>query len=251
MDNYDENKIITDTSDDTSKKLSELDQAIARLSAKLENLTPSTAGTTVISSSAKTKLIATVAFMIIAMVALVFSSYAWFTSTLTSSDNNIATGTAAAKVVELTHAEENGGATGTDLDPISVMPGYVAPREIYAYNDGQIPLYVRARTETAIKLAQYYDAEAASVDPSLIIFNINEENWIKNGDYYYYAKPLLTKQTTPELFSEITFSNEMGNMYMSSTITVKVFFEIVQASNNGANVFEAVGWPTNEQGGAS
>lgn len=251
MENYDENKANANDSTVTDKTISELDEAIARLSAKLENFTPSTAGTTVISSTAKGKLIATAIFMIIAMFALVFSSYAWFTSTIASSNNNISTGTAGVKLVELTYPEENGGTTGTELDPINVMPGYVAIREIYAHNTGDIPLYVRARTETSISLAQLYSAQVASVDPSLILFNIDEENWIKNGDYYYYAHSLLSNQTTPEFFSEITFSSAMGNEYKNSTITVKVIFEMVQATNNGASVLEAVGWPTNAEGGAS
>ena len=62
--------------------------------------------------------------------------------------------------------------------------------------------------------------------------------------------PLRGGKTSDELFDEIKFSEEMGNIYKGSTIYVNIVFEVVQASNNGTNALEAVGWKTDAEGGA-
>ena len=133
---------------------------------------------------------------------------------------------------------------------MEALPGYKEIREVYATNTGALSLYVRAKTDVGITLNDRYSEYQDEIDTSLVIFDIDDEYWRKSGDFYYYSVALQGGETTPVLFSEIKFSESMGNIYKDSTIKVTVLFEIVQANNNGATPEEAVGWPSGSEGGA-
>ena len=181
---------------------------------------------------------------------MVFSSFAYFTASTNSAQNRIATGTVEVDFVGLNTPGASGGASGTELDPIKFLPGYVEMRDVYVNNTGDAPIYIRAKTKTEITLANAYSAYSDKVDPSLVLFDIDEDKWVLRDGYYYYSVALKGGESTPEFFTKIEFSSAMGNIYKDSIIKITVLFEMVQASNNGATVFDAVGWTTSSEGGA-
>ena len=231
---------------DVNINLAELDATIARLRERMEASTHEPINIDAVSIVTKGKMIVAAIFMVISMCVLALSSYAWFTASTASNQNIIQSGTAGVEFADLSLP---GGSTGTELDPIHILPGYVEEREVYAKNVGGVSLYVRAKVVSTIVLEERYASRENEIDTSLIRFDFNESAWTKNGDYYYLNEPLRGGRTSADLFSEIKFSEEMGNIYKDSTIYVKVVFEVVQSSNNGANALEAVGWKTEVEGG--
>ena len=241
-----------DKQDRAGVDLTQIDEAIARIREKLASCSASTPKTdvNVATAALRGKLIATVICLLVSIFAMVWSSYAWFTASIASS-NQITPGFVHVEYVDLSTLGADGGFAGTELDPIRILPGYTEEHEVYASNVGSVSLYVRARAVATITLAQRYAEHEAEVDLSLVAFNFNEAYWQKHGDYYYHTAVLHGGESTPEFFSEIKFSEAMGNIYKGSTIRVKVIFEVVQATNNGSNALEAVGWTTVAEGGAS
>lgn len=236
--------------DDIRKAIAELDAAISKLNEKFSDAPAVAVKKDIISASTKGKLIVTALLICFSVFAMLLSSYAYFTASTDSSENRIVAGTVGVDVVNL-GSSAPGGSAGTELDPIKILPGYVEMREIYAKNTGDIALYVRARTETAITLSEGNSGRQSEVDNSLVIFDIDDTYWKYRDGYYYYALPLLAGEVTSELFSQILFSKDMGNLYKDSTIRVKIVFEMVQFNNNGSNVFDAAGWASASEGGAS
>ena len=232
---------------DVTVDLAELDATIARLRERMESSKSVPANIDAVSIATKGKMIAATVFMLISMCVLVLSSYAWFTASTASDRNIIQAGTAGVEFADLSLP---GGSAGTELDPIHVLPGYRESYSIYANNVGGVAVYVRAKVVSTIVLEERYASRSNEIDTSLVMFDINESEWTKDGDYYYLMTPLRGGKTSSELFSEIKFSEAMGNIYKGSTIYVNIVFEVVQATNNGANALEAVGWKTDAEGGA-
>lgn len=243
-----ENNGAFKSKEDIKRAIAEIDAAISKLNQKFTDVQVIEPKKDLISASTKGKLIITAFLICFSVFAMLLSSYAYFTASTDSSENRITTGTVAVDVVDL-GSSAPGGSAGTELDPIQILPGYVEMREIYAKNTGDIALYVRAKTETAITLAERNTSHQNEVDTSLVIFDIDSKYWKYQDGYYYYAVPLLSGEATEELFSKIVFSKEMGNLYMDSTIRVKIIFEMVQFANNGSSVFDAVGWASASEGG--
>jgi hypothetical protein len=52
--------------------------------------------------------------------------------------------------------------------------------------------------------------------------------------------------TTEPLFTTVSFSIEMGNIYQNSRSTVEINAQATQVANNGTTVFEAAGWPAQQ-----
>lgn len=235
---------------DMSIDLAELDATIARLRERMEASKSVPANIDAVSVATKGKMIVAAIFMVISMCVLALSSYAWFTASTASNHNIIQAGIAGVEFVDLSYTEGESGSAGTELDPIRILPGYAEERELYAKNVGDVAVYVRAKVVATIVLEERYASRSGEIDTSLVIFDINESKWTKDGDYYYLMTPLRGGKTSDELFDEIKFSEEMGNIYKGSTIYVNIVFEVVQASNNGTNALEAVGWKTDAEGGA-
>ena len=231
------------------RSLAEIDAAIALITKKIASSEAELSKPAVVSGASKSKLIGSAIFMIVSVLAMVFSSFAYFTASTNSAQNRIATGTIAVDFVGLNAPGASGGSSGTELDPIKFLPGYVEMRDVYVNNTGDAPIYIRAKTKTEITLSNTYSAYSDMVDPSLVIFDIDTEKWVLRDGYYYYHVALEGGKSSPELFNKIEFSPVMGNIYKDSIIEITVLFEMVQASNNGATVFDAVGWTTSSEGG--
>ena len=77
---------------------------------------------------------------------------------------------------------------------------------------------------------------------SSVIFDTNTEDWEYKDGWWYYKEPLKKGKTTENLFENVTFSKNMGNVFQGSTVDIKVSVQAVQVANNGNSVLEASGW---------
>ena len=124
-------------------------------------------------------------------------------------------------------------------DMEGVMPNTTVTKIAEIKNTGMAPAYVRVMVTKSIALA-----EQGEVDPALIALDLNETDWTLGADgYLYYNSVLQPGEVTAPIFTSVMFSKAMGNEYQSATVHVDVAAEAVQSANNGADVFEAQGWP--------
>ena len=198
-------------------------------------------------SNTKKKLITTVFAMIVIVASFVYGTMAYFTDSVTSTNSIIATGNAKATVLNVTFAEGSSAPlpAGAEID---VLPGAHYAKSVSAKNTGSYPIYVRGKIDCKITLSEQNAGREGDIDYSLVISEIDTENWIYKDGYYYYNKPIHNGETTTSLVDSVSFSTKMGNMYKSSKVYFDVRIEIVQANNNGTSVFDAEGWPLSEGG---
>ena len=125
-------------------------------------------------------------------------------------------------------------------DVSGVMPGAEVSKIVTVKNTGPSEAWVRVKVEKAIELAE---GVAGEVDLSLIVLDIDEENWTEQDGYYYYNAALKPGQSTEPLFTTVTYDTDMGNLYQNSVATLDVSAQAVQVANNGDSALTAAGWP--------
>ena len=128
-----------------------------------------------------------------------------------------------------------------DVD--GVMPGAEISKIVTVENTGASDAWVRVSVTKSITLAR---GVQGTPDLSLVVLDINPTDWTEQDGYYYYNDPLAPGETTPPLFTTVTFDPKMGNEYQGSTAHIDVKADAVQVANNpveGNNVLDAQGWP--------
>ena len=125
-------------------------------------------------------------------------------------------------------------------DEVSVMPGTESFKTVQVENIGDHPAYIRIRLDKSITLAEGAEGET---DPGLIGLDINTKDWTEKDGYYYYNTVLEAGETTEPLFTKVSFSKDMSDLYQNSRATIAAYAFAVQSENNGADVMEAAGWP--------
>lgn len=201
-----------------------------------------------IMTNTKKKVIAIAVIMCITSATFLCSTFAYFSDGLSSGGSIIYTGTTSAELIDNTVLEGNVPVQpGT---PIKIMPGYKISKTVTAKNTGTLPVYVRISLTPEVILAENARGRESEVDLSLISYDIDTANWVYENGYYYYKIPLTGGNQAPDLFTTVTFSEQMGNLYKDSRINFTVRIEIVQASGNGNSALTATGWaePTSEGG---
>lgn len=237
---------------DTQRQIAELDAAIQKFSERLEAMPEVSAPREdVVSDTVKRKMTVIFAVMTVIMVTFLYSSYAYFTATVGSAGNTITAGKAFVEFVEVSDTGAGGSFGEGGIERLSIFPGTDVMGDVAAVNSGVVSLYVRAIIYSDITLDERYQHRASEIDEDHLVFKINDTDWIKQGDYWYYNKAIDFNEKTTKFINGITFSKDMGNIYKDSVVNVKVRFEVVQANGNGDTPFEAVGWPTLSEGGAS
>ncbi len=126
--------------------------------------------------------------------------------------------------------------------PADILPGTSVSRVVTVENTGNNPAWVRISVEKAVELAAGTQGEA---DLTLIGLDLNTQHWTERDGYYYYNTALEPGQTTEPLFTQLTFAENMGNLYQNSTVVVTVLVQGVQTAHNGETVWDAAGWPEN------
>ena len=190
----------------------------------------------------KKKVIAMSIIMSITAASFLCSTLAYFSDSSSSYGSQIYSGSSSAELIDNTVLE--GGITVDPSTPIKIMPGYQISKSVTAKNTGTLPIYVRVSLTPSITLSETARGRENEIDLSLISYDIDENNWEYRDGYYYYILPLTSGSQAPDLFTKVTFSEDMGNLYKDSLIKFKVRIEIVQASGNGASAFDAAGWAT-------
>lgn len=122
-----------------------------------------------------------------------------------------------------------------------VMPGTSVTKIAEVKNTGTGTAWVRVSVAKSIQLKDAPDGTAA--DLSLLVLDIDTTKWTEKDGWYYYNEMLQPGDTTPPLFTAVSFSENMPNLYQEATAKIDVKAQAVQAANNGDTVLEAAGWP--------
>ena len=237
---------------DLDAAIARLDDTIAKMSERLEQNDASSKKFANTSLSIRKKMTATLIAASVFLLSLTLCTYAYFTSSAILGGNQIASGRASVTLYNVTDTSslpDSGIEDGSGGIP--VLPGYRVEKDVYAKNTGGVPVYIRAKITSVITLDERYSDCQDQIDMSLVIYDIDYENWTEQDGYYYYNTPLGALDSTTNLLSAVIFSESMGNIYKDSTIKVTILLETVQANGNGTSVFDASGWVSAEEGGAS
>lgn len=135
---------------------------------------------------------------------------------------------------------ENGGDPVPFEDVLDVMPGMEVSKIVQVKNIGGQTAWIRISVEKSILLAEGVEGD---VDLSLVTYDLNTEDWTEKDGFYYYNAPLKAGETTAPLFTAVTFSPEMSNLYQHSKAVIEVDAQATQTANNGTTALDAAGWP--------
>lgn len=179
------------------------------------------------------------ACLLIGLAFFTDNSIAYFTTSAVAR-NVITAGTIQVDLVE------KDAAGNAFQNPVNVVPGAEIEKVVTVENTGSNPCWVRIGVEKSVELAEGVSGEA---DLSLISIDFNTDDWTEKDGWFYYNNALESGETTEALFTAVTFSKDMGNLYQSSVATVLVKTQVVQAQNNGSSAMDAAGWPADGEGG--
>ena len=119
----------------------------------------------------------------------------------------------------------------------NVVPGMKIVKNVWVENSGTESMYVR------IKIDKRFTPEGLD-DKYVLLDGLNTEDWIFRDGYYYYNIAVAAGEKTDQLFTGVYFDPAMPNEYKNVKLEVIVNVDAVQTKNNGSNVLEAVGWPS-------
>ena len=164
-------------------------------------------------------------------------SLAYFTAEKTA-HNVISSGSVE---IEMYEWADEGKSEPFPEDGVSgVMPGASVTKIVEVKNTGTGEAWVRIKVTKEVKSE---DGEDYSDTDNLITEDIDTENWTLADGWYYYNKALEPGKTTEPLFTAVSFNEDMGNDFQSSTITLDLEAQAVQTANNGSSGTTATGWP--------
>ncbi len=147
--------------------------------------------------------------------------------------NVITTGCLYMELVEETTGGQPWPAEGFN----SVIPGTTVDKIAKVVNRGAVPFFCKISLTGTVTA---YEGGELSFEP--ITLDLNEEQWIEKGGFYYYYRILYPGETTEPLFTKVSFDPSMGNEYMRAKVNIHVLAQAVQSDNNGTDPLEALGW---------
>ncbi|MDD6488776.1 MAG: TasA family protein [Clostridia bacterium] len=115
-------------------------------------------------------------------------------------------------------------------DPTTpVMPGDCISKKVRVENTGNGSAYIRAKIDMS------FEGDDESLPTDFIKLNIGK-NWTLSDDgYYYYKYVVKPGEETTNLFTTVTFDNEMGNDYQNQKLNIDINAEAIQSKNNDRN----------------
>lgn len=171
----------------------------------------------------------TIAIALIFIMALIGGSVAYFTAENTA-DNAV---TASNVKVELVMLEPDGqGGTKAVSQTQNIVPGEFKERTAQIKNTGKEPAWVRLKVQAPGELA---------------LAQLDEKNWIKKDECWYYNKKLGAGETTTALFNGMGMDPDAGNESSGKNLKVKIEAQATQTVHNGESVLDAKGWPQSKQ----
>lgn len=163
---------------------------------------------------------------------------AYFTSK-DAAHNVITTGNIDIELKEMQIPEEGGEPVPFE-NKTGVMPGMEISKIVTIVNTGDNQAYVRVKLKKTITLD---NNTQTSVDLSLLTMDFDTVNWTEKDGFYYYNKPLEPGAETEALFTTVSLSESMGNMYQKCEAAIHVEAQATQVKHNGSSALEAKGWP--------
>ena len=197
----------------------------------------------------KRGIIIAIISIVISIGVFAYGTYAFFTDTTISQNNKIVASTGVKNVTVKDYVYNEEGESVPSPSVIKVLPSKEVAKSVTLQNKNLTSVYVRAKFYLDLTLAE--TEKENEVDFSLIQIEVNENKWIYKDGYYYYDGAIPAGAETERFITSVSFDKDMPNLYQDSLLIVKTRFEIVQANNNGATVFDAVGWITPDQEGGS
>lgn len=183
------------------------------------------------------KKIAAVVVLVALAVMSISGTMAYFTA------DNIATNVITSGNIKIDLVEMEKTSDG-ELVPFEnkdgVMPGDQISKIVTVKNTGDNPAYIRVAVSQIVTLA---NGQISGEGNAHIKCDFNTTDWTYKDGYYYYNEALAAGAETEPLFTTVAFSAAMGNVFQNCTAKIDVSAFAVQVKNNGANVFEAAGWP--------
>ena len=187
------------------------------------------------------KKILYIAAIIICLSLITGGTYAYYTTSDTAR-NVITSGSVEVTVVE--QQLVNGTLQSYPNQPIQVMPATTVSK-IVSVQSAEQAAWVRMNYTLTV-----YDAEGKEMEipadelAKVIIIESDTTNWTLKDGWWYYSTAIKSGEATKPLFEEVEFSGPyMDNKYQRCTVIVDVTAQAVQQANNGATVWEALGWP--------
>lgn len=149
--------------------------------------------------------------------------------------------------------------------PIEVMPGKAVDKIVKVQNvEPNQTCWVRAKIDPVIEVPKLGEDGKPVIgsDGKVVMEKLATEgvlsitgtdsSWVLKDGYYYYTLPVQPKgdkdDMTTELMTKVAFDAQgMGNKYQNATVTVSVYAQAVQYVHNGETVWDAKGWPAENQ----
>ena len=189
------------------------------------------------------KKILYIAAIVICLSLITGGTYAYFTTSDTAR-NVITSGGIEVKVVE--QQLVNGTLQPYPSQPIPVMPATTVSKIVSVQSTEQAA-WVRMNYTLTV-----YDADGKKMEipadelAEVIVIDPDATNWTLKDGWWYYNTAVKGGETTKPLFEEVEISGpHMDNKYQLCTVVIDVTAQAVQQANNGATVWEALGWPAN------
>ena len=184
------------------------------------------------------KKILAIALVVICLSIVAYGTHAYFTYDIIAT-HVVTAGNVRIELEQLSVLTPGGVPIEFDR-PNDIVPGTSVSKIVQVKNTGYAAAWVRLELTKEIILA---DGVAGEVDLSLVSYEINDEYWAEKDGWFYYLQPLEPGATTEPIFTEISFSASMSNMYQKSKSEINVLAHAVQTVHNGESVFDAAGWP--------
>lgn len=122
---------------------------------------------------------------------------------------------------------------------VIVIPGDTVGKEVSVRNICSHPFWLR------VELVKGSTQEELAAEEALQIVDINDRDWTRQGDYYYYNEILYPNEITEPLFTQVHISGPHVDQHdIGATLTLTVKAYAVQSENNPAqHPWEVSGWP--------
>ena len=189
------------------------------------------------------KRILYIAAIIICLSLITGGTYAYYTTSDTAR-NVITSGGVEVAVVE--QQLVNGTLQPYPSQPIPVMPATTVSKIVSVQSTEQAA-WVRMNYTLTV-----YDVDGKEMEISadelakVIVITPDATNWTLKDGWWYYNTAVKGGEPTKPLFEKVEFSGpHMDNKYQLCTVVIDVTAQAVQQANNGATVWEALGWPAN------
>ena len=179
-----------------------------------------------------------IAAILVVLAILGTGTLAYFTTRVVT-HNVITSGGVKIQLVE-TQDLDNNPATPETPYPTENLPGIMPGQtvsKIVRVENLDANAWVRAKVVITVK-----DSSGEILPSGVVTVNIDKDNWLPNGEWYYYKSfvPARGKTEVP-LFTQVSFADvAMDNRYKNARVEISVEAEAIQYQNN-TNF--ATAWP--------